>query len=65
MQIQDDDSDDEAFVRSLVICEEDRRRLTTAPSSSYRWFRSPNVIDLVRYRRDMARALPPVPPRYA
>jgi hypothetical protein len=55
MQIQDDDSDDEAFLRSLMLPEEDRRRLTTAPwSGGFRWFRSPNVIDLERYRRNAA-----------
>jgi hypothetical protein len=44
--------DDEAFFRSVMLPEEDRRRLTSAPwSGGFRWFRSPNVIDLEKYRR--------------
>jgi hypothetical protein len=47
-----DEEDDEAFLRSVILPEEDRRRFNSA-FSSLRWFRSPNVIDLVRYRRNM------------
>jgi hypothetical protein len=44
-----DDEDDEAFLRSLP--EEDRRQLTSAAwHGGFRWFRSPNVIPLERYR---------------
>jgi hypothetical protein len=48
----DDDADDEAFMHSLVRCEEDRRRRHPQVkwSGGYRWFRSPNVIPLERYR---------------
>jgi hypothetical protein len=43
--------DDEAFFRRLVLPEEDRRRLTNAPwAGGFRWFRSPNVVDLLVYR---------------
>ena len=48
----EDEEDDELFLRRLILCEEDRRRLfpTTTWAGSYRWFRSPNVIDLEAYR---------------
>jgi hypothetical protein len=48
-QIEDDD---EALLRSLTWCEEDRRRLYPgiAWRGEYRWFRSSNVIPLERYR---------------
>ena len=44
--------DDEAFMRSLTRCEEDRRRLHPGVpwNRGYRWFRSANVIPLERYR---------------
>ena len=42
---------DESFLRKIVFPEEERRLLTTAPwDGSYRWFCSPNVIPLERYR---------------
>jgi hypothetical protein len=48
---QDDEKDDEAFLRSIVFPEEDRRRFTTAAwSGGFRWFRSSNVVCLEHYR---------------
>jgi hypothetical protein len=45
------DSADEAFLRSMTFPEEDRRLLTTAPwRGEFRWFRSPNVIPLEKWR---------------
>jgi hypothetical protein len=42
---------DDEFLRALVFPEEDRARWTTAPSrGEFRWFRSPNVIPLERFR---------------
>jgi hypothetical protein len=48
-----EEEDDEAFLRSLVLPEEDRlRRYPTMKwSGGYRWFRSPNVIPIEKYRR--------------
>ena len=48
----EDEEEDELFLRRLILCEEDRRRLfpTTTWAGSYRWFCSPNVIDLEAYR---------------
>ena len=50
-QIKDDD--EEAFMRSLIRPEEDRRRLyPTVPwQGGFRWFRSPNVVPIERYRQ--------------
>jgi hypothetical protein len=47
------DNDDEAFMRSLIRPEEDRRRLyPTIPwEGGFRWFRSPNVVPIERYRQ--------------
>ena len=43
--------DDDAFLREWTIPEEDRHKYTTQPwAGEYRWFRSPNVICLERYR---------------
>jgi hypothetical protein len=41
-----------AFARQVVLPEEERRRLFPAdpPTSGYRWFRSPNVVCLEKYR---------------
>src|SRR6516225_10329045 len=41
----------EAFLRTVVPSEEDRRRYTTAPAAGYRWFRSANVIPIEQWRR--------------
>jgi hypothetical protein len=46
------EEEDEAFLRQLVIPEEDRAKYTTHPwTGEYRWFRSPNVVCLEHYRR--------------
>ena len=43
---------EEAFFRNLIRPEEERRLLAPAKgNSSFRWFRSPNVIPLEKYRR--------------
>jgi hypothetical protein len=44
---------DEAFLRQLVLPEEDRLRLhPTVPwTGGFRWFRSPNVILIERWKR--------------
>lgn len=48
---QDEDDVDEAFLRQLVRPEEDRRRYTHVPwIGGFRWFRSPNVIPIERWR---------------
>jgi hypothetical protein len=41
--------EDEAFLRSLIRPEEERRRYSTAPCG-VRWFRSKNVIPIEKYR---------------
>jgi hypothetical protein len=48
---QDEEAEDENFLRSLVLPEEDRRRYGIPWSGGYRWFRSLNVICLEQYRR--------------
>jgi hypothetical protein len=44
---------DEAFLRQLVLPEEDRLRLypTVRWTGGFRWFRSPNVIPIEQWRR--------------
>jgi hypothetical protein len=53
----EEDEDDEAFLRKLVLPEEDRRRLypTNPWTGGYRWFRSANVICLDQWRRKKAK----------
>jgi hypothetical protein len=42
---------DSPFFQKLILPEEERSRWTTAKwDGSYRWFQSPNVIPLERYR---------------
>jgi hypothetical protein len=42
---------DDSFLREWTIPEEDRHKYTTQPwAGEYRWFRSPNVICLEKYR---------------
>jgi hypothetical protein len=49
------------WLRDFTLPEEDRRTFTSAPSSSYRWFRSENVIDLDAVRALMRKAhVPPL-----
>jgi hypothetical protein len=45
--------DDDLLLRRVVLCEEDRRRLFPASvwTGGYRWFRSPNVVDLEAKRK--------------
>lgn len=52
MAVDLDGQDDEAFLRTLIRCEEDRRRLYPhiVWVDGYRWFKSSNVIDLERAR---------------
>jgi hypothetical protein len=43
--------EEEAFLRQWTICEEDRFKFTSDPwRGEFRWFRSPNVVCLERYR---------------
>jgi hypothetical protein len=52
--------EDDQFWQALVPPEEDRAEYTTAPwTGGYRWFRSPNVICLERYRREPCPARQP------
>jgi hypothetical protein len=49
--ISDEDEDD-SFLQSLVLPEEDRIHRTSTPwRGGYRWFRSPNVIPIEKYRK--------------
>jgi hypothetical protein len=44
--------DEEKFFRSMMFAEEDRAIYTTAKwDGGVRWFRSPNVVCLEKYRR--------------
>jgi hypothetical protein len=62
-RIQDDD-DDEAFMRSLIRPEEDRRRLHpgVAWEGGFRWFRSPNIVCMERYRQSPTEPAPKIKP---
>jgi hypothetical protein len=49
----------DAFWRQLVIAEEDRPLVTSAKwEGEFRWFRSPNVVDLESYRGRVRPRLP-------
>jgi hypothetical protein len=52
-QVTNNDEEDEAFLRSLVRPEEDRRLLyPTMPwTGGWRWFRSENVIPIEQWRK--------------
>ncbi len=57
--------EDEAFLCQLIFPEEDRHRFTATPwHRGYRWFRSPNVVAIERYRRAAA-TQPSLPPKAA
>jgi hypothetical protein len=57
--VPSDTDTDEAFLRQLVLPEEDRLRLypTVQWAGGYRWFRSPNVIPIEQWRN--VRVAPP------
>jgi hypothetical protein len=47
-----EDDEDEALLRKVIFCEEDRRALTSAPwTGGYRWFRSPNIVPIEKWRK--------------
>ena len=49
---REEEAADETFMRTIVFPEEDRRLFTTARwKGEFRWFRTPNVICLEKYRR--------------
>ena len=49
-----DEDEDDSFLQSLVLPEEDRMRLAPTPwRGGYRWFRSPNIIPIERYRKQI------------
>jgi hypothetical protein len=43
-----EEDEDDLLLRRVVLCEEDRRRLfpLSVWAGGYRWFRSPNIVDL-------------------
>lgn len=49
----DEADDDDIFLRRLIMCEEDRRRLfpTSTWAGGYRWFKAGNVVPLEYYRQ--------------
>jgi len=53
-----EDEEDEAFLRKIVFCEEDRRRRypTLQWTGGYRWFMSPNIIPIEQWRRKHQKA---------
>ena len=56
-EIWNSDPADEAFLRAMTFPEEDRARWTTAPwRGEFRWFRSPNIVPLERWRSAAVRA---------
>jgi hypothetical protein len=47
-----EDDEDEAFLKRVTFCEEDRLRITATPwSGGFRWFKSPNVIPIEQWRK--------------
>jgi hypothetical protein len=47
----DQNEEDEAFLRRIIFPEEDRHLFTATPwRGEYRWFRSPNVVPIEKYR---------------
>ena len=49
---KDEVDEDEALMRKIIFPEEDRHLFTTTPwRGEYRWFRSPNIVPLERWRR--------------
>ena len=51
-ELRPDWDEDEAFLRRLIFPEEERHLFTTTPwCGGYRWFRTPNIVCLEKYRR--------------
>ena len=51
-ELRPDWDEDEAFLRRLIFLEEDPPLFTTRPwGGGYRWFRSPTIVCLEKYRR--------------
>jgi len=54
-----EDDEDEAFLRKVIFCEEDRFRFTATPwTGGYRWFKSPNIIPIAQWRKHNKTAPP-------
>jgi hypothetical protein len=46
---------EERFWKQLVICEEDRPQFTTSKQhGAFRWFKSPNIVPIEKYRRPLS-----------
>jgi hypothetical protein len=43
----------ETFWRRMILPEEERQLYPPQWNGSYRWFRSPNIVDLWQYRSDV------------
>jgi hypothetical protein len=65
IEVNEDENEDEALMRSLTRCEEDRRRLYpgVAWNGGYRWFRSPNVVPLEKFKPLRVKWLGPLTPK--
>jgi hypothetical protein len=52
----------EVFWQKMILPEEDRRCQPYPPpwNSSYRWFRSPNIVDLWHYRARLRNVASPI-----
>jgi hypothetical protein len=52
-----DEDDEDRFWQKLILPEDDPRRRLGAPwRGGYRWFRSPNVVPIERYRNKRKKA---------
>jgi hypothetical protein len=50
--------DEDAFLRKLILPQEDCMRLGILWYGGYRWFRSPNVVPIEQWRRKQATSSP-------
>jgi hypothetical protein len=56
--------DNDAFMRRITYCEEERRLRTSVPwSGGYRWFKSENVVCIEHYRKPQTTTPPPTKPQ--
>jgi hypothetical protein len=55
--------DEETFWRKLILPEEEKLRLDPGHrwQGGFRWFRSPNIIPIERWRRKQAQSTPATP----